>query len=103
LSDTVQQGYRMFERMFGSNRFQYTRGPLVIILGSFFLPLLYGALGTCAFVMRSLFREMVDRTFDGRRTGEFTVRIFLGMLSGLTLQWLLAPADGPRFSALAAA
>jgi hypothetical protein len=55
---------------------------------------LYGALGTCAFVLRSLFREMVDRTFDGRRTGEFTVRIFLGMLSGLTLQWLVVRADG---------
>jgi len=38
---------------------------------------LYGALGTCAFVLRSLYREMVDRTFDGRRTGEFMVRIFL--------------------------
>ena len=31
---------------------------------------------------------------DGRRTGEFTVRIFLGMLSGLTLQWLVVRADG---------
>jgi hypothetical protein len=100
LSDTVQQGYRMFERMFGSNRFQYTRGPLVIILGSFFLPLLYGALGTCAFVMRSLFREMVDRTFDGRRTGEFTVRIFLGMLSGITMQWLVTRSDGTVVSAV---
>ena len=56
--------------------------------------MLYGALGTCAFVMRSLFREMVDRTFDGRRSGEFVVRIFLGMLSGLTLQWLVVRSDG---------
>lgn len=55
---------------------------------------LYGALGTCAFVMRSLFREMVDRTFDARRTGEFTVRIFLGMLSGITMQWLVVRSDG---------
>lgn len=94
LSDTVKQGYDTLERMFGRDRFQYTRGPLVIVLGSFLLPLLYGALGTCAFVMRSLFREMVDRTFDRRRTGEFTVRIFLGMLSGITMQWLVARSDG---------
>ena len=94
LTDTVKQGYEMLERMFGRDRFQYSRGPLVIILGSFLLPLLYGALGTCAFVLRSLFREMVDRTFDGRRTGEFTVRIFLGMLSGITMQWLVARSDG---------
>jgi hypothetical protein len=68
--------------------------PLGIILGGFLLPVLYGALGTCAFVLRSLYREMVDRTFDGRRTGEFLVRIFLGMVSGLTLQWLVVRADG---------
>jgi len=80
--------------MFGRDQIHYSRGPLVIILGSFLLPLLYGALGTCAFVMRSLFREMVDRTFDGRRTGEFTVRIFLGMLSGITMQWLVTKSDG---------
>ena len=97
LRDTIVQGYDTLERTFfvvGRDRFQYTRGPLVIILGSFLLPVLYGALGTCAFVMRSLFREMVDRTFDARRTGEFTVRIFLGMLSGITMQWLVVRSDG---------
>src|SRR5262249_42891393 len=62
--------------------------------GSFLPPVLYGALGTCAFVLRNLFYKMVDRSFDGRRTGEFTVRIFLGMLSGLSLQWLVVRADG---------
>ena len=62
--------------------------------GSFLLPVLYGALRTCAFVLRNLFRKMVDRSFDRRRTGEFTVRIFLGMLSGLSLQWLVVRADG---------
>lgn len=31
---------------------------------------------------------MIDRSFDPRRSGEFIVRIFLGMLSGITLQWL---------------
>jgi len=96
LRDTIKQGYETLERTFfiGRDRFHYTRGPLMIILGGFLLPVVYGALGTCAFVMRSLFREMVDRTFDGRRTGEFTVRIFLGMLSGITLQWLVVRSDG---------
>lgn len=96
LRDTIDQGYATLERVlvFHREKLKYVSMPLGIILGSFLLPVLYGALGTCAFVLRSLFREMVDRTFDGRRTGEFTVRIFLGMLSGLTLQWLVVRADG---------
>jgi hypothetical protein len=96
LRDTVEQGYATLARVLIVDRdaLKYVSGPLGIIFGSFLLPLVYGALGTCAFVLRSLFREMVDRTFDGRRTGEFTVRIFLGMLSGLTLQWLVVRSDG---------
>jgi hypothetical protein len=32
---------------------------------------------------------MIQRSFDARRTGEFVVRIFLGMLSGVSLPWLM--------------
>ena len=96
LIEAQQQGYKTLERIrfLGQEEIKLVILPLAVILGSFLLPVLYGALGTCAFVMRSLFREMVDRTFDGRRTGEFVVRIFLGMLSGLTLQWLVVRPDG---------
>ena len=96
LHGTIDRGYETLTRMlfFGHDKLKYVSMPLGIILGSFLLPVLYGALGTCTFVLRSLYREMVDRTFDGRRTGEFMVRIFLGMLSGLTLQWLVVRADG---------
>jgi uncharacterized membrane protein len=88
----MSKGYETIERLrfLSRDNLKHVGTPLI----GFFLPVLYGALGTCAFVMRSLFREMVDRTFDRRRTGEFTVRIFLGMLSGLTLQWLVVRSDG---------
>ena len=62
--------------------------PLGFVLGGFLLPVLYGALGTCAFILRTLYGQMIDRSFDPRRSSEFIVRIFLGMLSGITLQWL---------------
>jgi len=97
LHETKENGYETLERMLffvGREEVKHVIVPLASILGTFLLPVLYGALGTCAFIMRSLFREMVDRTFDGRRTGEFVVRIFLGMLSGLTLQWLVVRSDG---------
>jgi hypothetical protein len=92
LRDTIAKGSETLERILflGGEKLRHVGN----VLGGFLLPVLYGALGTCAFVMRSLFREMVDRTFDGRRTGEFKVRIFLGMLSGLTLQWLVVRSDG---------
>jgi len=96
LLDTINRSYETLSGLFAlsPDRLRSISMPLGMILGGFLLPVLYGALGTCAFVLRSLYREMVDRTFDGRRTGEFLVRVFLGMLSGLTLQWLVVRADG---------
>jgi len=96
LDSTISESYRTLQRALPFHWVQvdYIIGSLGVVFGGFLLPALYGALGTCAFVLRSLFREMVDRTFDGRRTGEFMVRIFLGMLSGLSLQWLVVRADG---------
>jgi hypothetical protein len=96
LLDTINRSYDTLSGLLflSHDHLKSVSVPLGIILGGFLLPVLYGALGTCAFVLRSLYREMVDRTFDGRRTGEFLVRIFLGMLSGLTLQWLVVRPDG---------
>jgi hypothetical protein len=62
--------------------------PIANIIGGFFLPVLYGALGTCAYILRAIYSQMCERSFDPRQNGEFIVRIFLGMLSGITLQWI---------------
>ena len=62
--------------------------PIANIIGGFILPPLYGALGTSAYILRAIYAQMVQRSFDSRQTGEFIVRIFLGMLSGITLQWI---------------
>jgi hypothetical protein len=96
LNEAVERGYDTLERMLylGPEKLRNVSMSFANILGGVLLPVLYGALGTCAFVLRSLFREMVDRTFDARRAGEFKVRIFLGTLSGLSLQWLVVRSDG---------
>jgi len=92
LNETIEKGLDSFQRLLllGPEKLEHVGS----VLAGFLLPVIYGALGTCAFVMRSLFREMADRTFGRRRTSEYMVRIFLGMLSGLTLQWLVVRADG---------
>ena len=91
LSRRIQAGYETLDRIlpFVWNELRNVITPVATIVAVLVLPVLYGALGTCAFVLRTVYAEMVERSFDGRRTGEFMVRIFLGMLSGVSLQWLL--------------
>jgi hypothetical protein len=92
LSRRIQAGYETLYRILpfvNWNELRNVITPVATIAAVLVLPVLYGALGTCAFVLRTVYAEMVDRSFDGRRTGEFMVRIFLGMLSGVSLQWLL--------------
>jgi hypothetical protein len=88
----IQAGYETLDRILPFVNWAELRNvitPVANIMAVLLLPVLYGALGTCAFVLRTVYGEMVERSFDGRRTGEFMVRIFLGMLSGVSLQWLL--------------
>jgi hypothetical protein len=92
LSRRIQAGYETLDRILpfvNWNELRNVITPVATLMAVLILPVLYGALGTCAFVLRTVYAEMVERSFDGRRTGEFMVRIFLGMLSGVSLQWLL--------------
>ena len=73
---------------FNTDGYDYARGLLGTILGAFLLPMLYGALGTCVYVLRVIYTKMGERSFDPSHTGEFFVRILLGTLSGFTLQWI---------------
>jgi hypothetical protein len=63
-------------------------GPLMTLYSGFVMPILFGALGTCAYILRSIYDKMVRRSFDPSRKGEYLVRIFLGMMSAVTMQWL---------------
>jgi hypothetical protein len=98
LSRRIQAGYETLERILpfvNWNELRNVITPVATIMAVLVLPVLYGSLGTCAFVLRTVYAEMVDRSFDARRTGEFMVRIFLGMLSGVSLQWLLVREGQP--------
>jgi hypothetical protein len=94
----IQAGYETLYRIMPFvtwNELRNVITPVATIMAMLVLPVLYGSLGTCAFVLRTVYAEMVERSFDGRRTGEFMVRIFLGMLSGVSLQWLLVREGQP--------
>lgn len=69
--------------------------PLGTMMGGFLLPILYGALGTCAYILRTIYSKMVERSYDPSRLPELVARIFLGTLSGVALQWLFV-GDGKQ-------
>lgn len=97
LEQRINQGYATLDRFVPLVAWAELRNlilPIASMIGGFFLPVLYGALGTLAYILRAIYAQMVQRTFDLRQTGDFIVRIFLGMLSGITLQWIFVRDGG---------
>lgn len=97
LEERINQGYATlgrFVRLVDWAELRNVIFPIAMVLGGFILPVLYGALGTLAYILRTIYTQMVQRSFDPRQTGEFIVRIFLGMLSGITLQWIFVRDTG---------
>ena len=63
------------------------------VLQGYLLPLLYGMLGACAFILRTLFVEIRTIAF----TNEFSLywlRVVLGILAGVAVGWFIVP--GPE-------
>lgn len=66
------------------------------ILQRYFLPLLYGLLGTCVYVLRTLTAEIRGRTYSEASNIGFRIRLYLGTLGGIVVAWFITPdtADG---------
>ncbi len=66
------------------------------VLQKYFLPLLYGLLGTCVYVLRSLSTEISARTYSEASNIGFRIRLYLGALGGMVIAWFIQPdtADG---------
>lgn len=55
------------------------------------VPFLHGALGACAYLLRSCHKFMHERSFDPRRLPEYYNRILLGFLAGGTISLFIDP------------
>jgi hypothetical protein len=64
-----------------------TRLEIAIEILNRILPILYGALGSTAYFLRVLIPHIRNRTFNKKHSGSISVRICLGMLSGIAIQW----------------
>ncbi len=66
----------------------------------YFLPLLYGLLGACMFVLRSLSREIKELTYTAESDINYRLRITTGALAGLSIGWFLTPDSDKALSGL---
>lgn len=64
-------------------------------MSSYILPLLYGLLGACAYILRSLAREINEVTFTDSSHIHYWLRLPLGMLSGIAVGWFFTPDNLP--------
>lgn len=66
------------------------------VLQRYILPLLYGLLGACVYILRTLASQIRARTYSESSNIDFRIRLYLGTLGGIVSAWFLTPdvADG---------
>jgi len=67
---------------------------LLAFLSGFLLPMLYGLLGACAFVLRKLSDEIDKLTYANDARVRYSLRLNIGLLSGLAVGWFIKPGAG---------
>jgi len=60
---------------------------ILTALFKYFLPLLYGALGASAYIVRSLTTEIRDSTYTLNSDIRYQLRFYLGAVAGLSIAW----------------
>lgn len=69
----------------------YSVGFPLKVVQMYVLPILYGFLGACAYVLRMLSLEIQQMTFSTDDNTSYNLRIQLGALSGLVIHWFIIP------------
>jgi hypothetical protein len=64
-------------------------------MASYVLPLLYGLVGACAYVLRAISRDMRDVVFFAGSPVHYRLRLLLGALSGIAIGWFFTPEQLP--------
>ncbi len=81
-------------------RFQ-SAGQVLNILQRYILPLLYGLLGACVYILRTATSQIRARTYSESSNIDFRIRLYLGTLGGIVSAWFLTPeAAGGLFKSL---
>ena len=83
------------EREFEKEYLLAQAASILALMSTYVLPLLYGALGTFAYILRSVARGIRERILNESSILNFWVRVPLGMLSGVAVGWFLSTDNLP--------
>ncbi len=65
---------------------------ILLVMQSYLLPLLYGFVGACAHILRTLSTEIRNVTYTRESKVLYLARFLLGGLSGLAIGWFISPS-----------
>ena len=67
------------------------------LIQKYILPLVYGLLGACVYILRDLSAKLKNCSFTKTSRINFHIRQYLGMLGGLAVGWFVTPepSSGP--------
>lgn len=84
------------KRIYDNSILLQSSNLLLDALQRYLLPLLYGLLGTCVYVLRTLSSEISARTYSEASNIGFRIRLYLGTLGGMVFAWFVIPdqSDG---------
>ena len=68
-----------------------TTSSVLALFNQYLLPLLYGLLGSLAYILRTLTREIHDVTYTRNSNVRYRLRWPLGVLAGVTIGWFFNP------------
>jgi len=60
----------------------------------YLLPLLYGILGGCAYILRTVSQEVKNKSYSAESKPQYQLRLYLAAVAGLAIGWFLSPEDG---------
>jgi hypothetical protein len=69
-----------------------TAQMILTALLKYILPILYGALGASAYIVRSLAAEIKDSTYSAGSVVRYELRFYLGAVAGLSIAWFTSDA-----------
>jgi hypothetical protein len=79
------------KRIYDNSILLQSSNLLLDALQRYLLPLLYGLLGTCVYVLRTLSSEILARTYSEASNIGFRIRLYLGTLGGMVFAWFIIP------------
>ena len=94
------KAYELEEQQLGVEDVLVNARATLGVLNQYLLPLLYGLIGSLAYILRTLSREIHNVTFTRGSEIRYALRWPLGMLGGVTVGLFFDPADFQGFAAI---